>query len=157
MTDVRLNFNNCCVSIGTMLDIHDNQNVKINTQDETEKVPKNYHPGPKKKILFKDMAACGRERDRFLGYLSEHKLGNHPLTCKKNDTLNDVITCFLTRWTDLHYTTEEVSGASVFRFLTEECKLRSEVTEKSFGNEINERMYQKSYSVETMLKVSSCF
>lgn len=46
MADVKIDFNNCNVSIGKMFDIHDNQNVNINTNFPTEK---NNHTKKKEK------------------------------------------------------------------------------------------------------------
>ena len=149
------------VKIEKMFDIHDNQKVVICTnggdnhsKDETS--PKN-HCGRPKESLFIDDETKIREKERLNSYLPEHKMSKRSLTCNQNDTLNDVVTCFLMKWIDLGYATPSFSGGAVFRFLTETCGLQSEVTDKSYGNEIKERLRKKNYTFETMRKVNSFF
>lgn len=157
MADIKMDFWGN-VSIGTMFDIHDNEKVIICTNaDHQEEKPKGGQPGPPKKKLFPDKMTANREKERFRHYLSDHKMGNRSLTCQKDDTLNDIVTCFLIKWADLGHVKPEPSGYSVFRFLTEECGLTSGVEEKSYGNEIRERLREKNYTPETWRNVSACF
>lgn len=149
------------VNIEKMFDIHDNQKVVICTNggdnaEKTEKLSKK-HRGRQRKALFVDETTSIREKERLKSYLSEHKMSNRSLTCNKNDTLNDIVTCFLIKWADVGYTTPYLSGGAIFRFLTEMCELQSGVTEKSYANEIKERLRNKNYSIETMRKVCLFF
>lgn len=120
--------------------------------------------GQKKQYLFTDgdptvenTQARERETRRFLRYLSEHKLMSRSLTCKKDDSLNDVVTCFIIEWRDKGWVADEPSGGAIFRFLTEECHLQTDVTEESYSNKIKERLQDKDYSIQTLKKVKEYF
>lgn len=122
------------------------------------------HRGQQKQFLFIDekptvenVQVRNVEKQRFMRYLSEHNLGGRKLTCVKTDTLNAVIVCFLEKWREKGYTAEHPSGGAVFRFLTEDCGIKSEVTEQSYSNEIRERMREKNHEYETMSKVEKYF
>ena len=120
--------------------------------------------GQKTQYLFTDgdptvenTKVKNRERDRFLRYLSEHKLTSRSLTCKKDDTLNDVVTCFIHEWRDKGWTAREPSGGAIFRFLTEECGLETEVSGDSYSNKIKERLKNKNYSIKILKTVKEMF
>jgi hypothetical protein len=120
--------------------------------------------GPGKQFLFvgdkpteENITVRNREKDRFIRYLSEHKMGSRQLVCDKKDTLNDIVTCFLTVWMEKGITSSSPSGGAVFRFLTDECGMKSTVTERSYSNEIKERIKNKDYDVRTMQDVRKCF
>ena len=120
--------------------------------------------GQKKQYLFTDgdptvenTQVRDRETRRFLRYLSEHKLMSRSLTCKKDDALNDVVTCFIIEWRDKGLVADEPSGGAIFRFLTEECGLKTAVTEASYSNEIKERLKNKNYSIQTLKMVREYF
>lgn len=120
--------------------------------------------GQQKQYLFIDgkstvenVQVKNEEKQRFMRYLSEHNLKSRKLTCVKADTLNDVVTCFVIKWQDKDLTSREPSGGAVYRFLTEDCLLQTEVEEQSYSNEIKERLRNKDYTVETMRKVNKYF
>lgn len=122
------------------------------------------HRGQQKQFLFIDgrptvekVQVRNVEKQRFMRYLSEHNLGGRKLTCVKTDTLNAVIVCFLEKWREKGLTAELPSGGAVFRFLTEDCGIKSEVEEQSYNNEIRERMREKNHEYETMSKVEEYF
>lgn len=122
--------------------------------------------GPRKRVLFEDKethkentAVKNREKERFVHYLSEHRLKSRQLVCTKDDTLNQTVVCFLKLWIEHGIIGEHPSGAAVFRFLTEECGITSSVTERSYGNEMSERLknIKTEYDTETLRKVKKCF
>lgn len=125
---------------------------------------KTVHRGQQKQYLFIDerptvenVQVRNEEKQRFMRYLSEHNLKGRKLTCVKTDTLNDVVICFVIKWKNKNITPKEPSGGAIFRFLTEECNLQSEVTEQSYSNEIKERLRENNYTIETMKKVNLYF
>ena len=139
------------------------QSAKPPKQAEENNV-KYVQRGPRKQSLFtnnkpneENKKARNEEKQRFMRYLNDHNMSSRKLTCKKNDTLNDVVTCFVIKWQDKGLTAESPSGGAIFRFLTDECNLQSDVTEQSYSNEIKERLRNENYSVETMKKVNSVF
>lgn len=122
--------------------------------------------GPRKKFLFawdgidtkEDEAIKLREKDRFCSYLSQHCLSSRRLVCTKDDTLNKTIVCFLLKWMEKGLTAEEPSGGAVFRFLTEDCGIVSEVQERAYGNRVKEWIKDRNgYDTEVMLKVKEAF
>ena len=134
------------------------------TGEEEEESPDPSPRGRRKQFLFFDgkqtvenVEVRRREVRRFCGYLSDHKLGSRELTCLKDDALNDVVICFLLKWMELGLIDKETSGGAIFRFLTEECGLRSSVTERSYSNEIKERLRERRYTVTTQQQVRACF
>lgn len=134
--------------------------VQSGEQPQPEAAPH----GPRKQFLFIDgrpycehVAVRECEKKRFMNYLSRHKLGSRPLVCLKDDTLNDVVTCFVLHWQERGLTAAKPSGGAIFRFLTETCGMATQVTEDSYSNEIKERLNRKRYTVETYRQVSQSF
>lgn len=132
------------------------QSTKPPKQAEENNV-KYVQRGPRKQSLFTDKKTRNEEKQRFMRYLNDHNMSGRKLTCKKNDTLNDVVTCFVIKWQDKGLTAGEPSGGAIFRFLTDECNLQSDVTEQSYSNEIKERLRSKNYTAETRKKVNPYF
>lgn len=164
------------VNIEKMFDIHDNQKVEIYTSgaggnnDNKSKASDNGtaerkpSPGPRKQFLFIDGRATvenvsvrNREKDRFLCYLSDHKMGSRRLVAVKGDGLNKVVVCFLVLWREKGLVAEKPSGGAVFRFLTEECRLKTDITKESYANKVRDWLRGNDYDVETYRTVKDCF
>ena len=134
--------------------------------DEVDEKPnqQNTSPGPRKQFLFIDGRATvenvsvrNREKDRFLCYLSDHKMSMRRLVTNKSDGLNKVVLCFLMIWREKGLTVQQPSGGAVFRFLTEDCGLKTDVTEASYSNKIKEWMRGNDYDVTNYQGVKTCF
>ena len=134
--------------------------------DEVDEKPnqQNTSPGPRKQFLFIDGRATvenvsvrNREKDRFLRYLSDHKMGSRRLVAVKGDGLNKVVVCFLRLWREKGLTAKQPSGGAVFRFPTEDCGLKTDVTEASYSNKIKEWLRRNDYDVTTYQGVKTCF
>lgn len=135
-------------------------------QTENRPTKQGNHRGPRKKFLFiqdgidtkENEAVKRREKQRFCLYLNQHRLKSRMLVCTKNDTLNKTIVCFLRKWMDMGFTAKEPSGGAVFRFLTEDCGIVSNVQEKAYGNRVKECIMDKNgYDTEVMLTVKDAF
>ena len=121
--------------------------------------------GQKKQYLFtmdgdptvENTQVREQETRRFLRCLSDHKLMSRSLTCKKDDTLNDVVTCFIIEWQGRHLIADDPSGGAIFRFLTEECGLKTGVTKEAYSNKIKERLQDKDYTIEKLKMVREYF
>lgn len=140
---------------------------------DTEQVPDEDHSakaekprGPRKKFLFihdgidtkENAVVKQREKERLCSYLSQHCLKSRKLVCTKEDTLNKTIVCFLLKWMEKGLTAEEPSGGAVFRFLTEDCGIVSEVQEKAYANRVKEWIKDKyGYDTAVMLMVKDAF
>lgn len=134
--------------------------------DEVDEKPnqQNTSPGPRKQFLFIDGRATvenagvkNREKERFLGYLSDHKMSGRWLVTEKSDGLNKAVVCFLRLWCEKGLTAKQPSGGAVFRFLTEDCGLKTDVTEASYSNKIKEWLRRNDYDVTTYQGVKTCF
>ncbi len=162
MADVKINFEGCNVTIGKMFDIHDNNNVVINNGNkQNEDKPSVESPskrgGRKPKELFIDEDTKNREKQRFLDYLKLHNMSNKQLTSSKNDTLNDIVTCFLIEWRQRNLLIDDFSSGAIFRFLTTDCRLSSSVEERAYGNMIRDRIKKKEYETSTLQLVYTAF
>ena len=138
--------------------VSDSKTMPADTENEKKQ------RGPQKQVLFingkstkENVQAKNREKQRFLHYLSEHNYSKQCLNCNKKDKLNDIITCFLKIWHDKKLIADSPSGAAIFRFLTEECQLKSDVTEQSYSNKIKERLRNNIYTPKRMKEVGSAF
>lgn len=142
------------------------QITKSFLMDEVDEKPKqqNTSSGARKQFLFIDGRATvenvsvrNLEKERLLGYLSEHKMSGRRLVTEKNDGLNKVVVCFLKLWREKGLTAKQPSGGAVFRFLTEDCGLKTDVTEASYSNKIKEWMRGNDYDVTTYQGVKTFF
>lgn len=131
------------------------------TEQETDVVYSsrdNKRCGPRLKPLFRDGPTRIREKNRFMGYLSAHKLSNNRLCCNKEDKLNKAVVCFLKEWEQQGMLDKNgVSGAAVFRFLHDDCGLKSDLVPKTYGNKIKERLKNNDYDVKVMHDVRYLF
>lgn len=149
----------------------EDQKPEIEQEASSEKTEKPLPRGPRKQYLFiegdasweeqgkqrnpsKENAVVRRnERDRFKKYISNHKLGNRELTCTQGDTLNDTVACFLVEWQRRGLIAQDFAGTAVWRFLTEECGIKSTVTAKAYGKEIKEWVAKKQYSATNWAQI----
>ncbi len=142
------------------------QITKSFLMDEVDEKPKqqNTSSGARKQFLFIDGRATvenvsvrNLEKERLLGYLSEHKMSGRRLVTEKKDGLNKAVVCFLKLWRENGLTAKLPSGGAVFRFLTEDCGLKTDVTEASYSNKIKEWMRGNDYDVTTYQGVKTFF
>ena len=151
-----------------MFDIHDNQKVEIYTSgaggddahqstasDNVTTVDKP-SPGARKQFLFiggkpteENAGVKNREKEKFLRWLSDHKMSERQLVARKDDGLNKAVVCFLKLWREKGLVAENPSGGAVFRFLTDDCGLKTDVTEASYSNKIKEWLRGNNYDVAT--------
>ena len=121
--------------------------------------------GIKNKFLFpqngNESVKNGRltqcEKRRFLHYLSKHSLDGRMLVSTRDDAINKAVVCFVRIWKDQELTTSKPSGRAIFRFLTQDCGLKTEITIESYANKMNEWLKGKQQDVLTMEEVKRCF
>lgn len=137
-------------------------------EGSTEENPEEEPPlkrGIKNKFLFpqngNESVKNGRltqcEKRRFLHYLSKHSLGGRMLVSTRDDTINKAVVCFVRIWKDQELTASKPSGRAIFRFLTQDCGLKTEITIESYANKMNEWLKEKQQDVLTMEEVKRCF
>lgn len=121
--------------------------------------------GIKNKFLFpqngNESVKNGRltqcEKRRFLHYLSKHSLDGRMLVSTRDDAINKAVVCFVRIWKEQELTASKPSGRAIFRFLTQDCGLKTEITIESYANKMNEWLKEKQQDVLTMTEVKRCF
>lgn len=137
-------------------------------EDAKEENPEEEPPlkrGIKNKFLFpqngNESVKNGRltqcEKRRFLHYLSKHSLDGRMLVSTRDDAINKAVVCFVRIWKDQELTASKPSGRAIFRFLTQDCGLKTEITIESYANKMNEWLKGKLQDVLTMEEVKRCF
>lgn len=137
-------------------------------EGSTEENPEEEPPlkrGIKNKFLFpqngNESVKNGRltqcEKRRFLHYLSKHSLDGRMLVSTRDDTINKAVVCFVRIWKEQELTASKPSGRAIFRFLTQDCGLKTEITIESYANKMNEWLKEKQQDVLTMEEVKRCF
>lgn len=137
-------------------------------EDAKEENPEEEPPlkrGIKNKFLFpqngNESVKNGRltqcEKRRFLHYLSKHSLDGRMLVSTRDDAINKAVVCFVRIWKEQELTASKPSGRSIFRFLTQDCGLKTEITIESYANKMNEWLKGKLQDVLTMEEVKRCF
>lgn len=137
-------------------------------EDAKEENPEEEPPlkrGIKNKFLFpqngNESVKNGRltqcEKRRFLHYLSKHSLDGRMLVSTRDDAINKAVVCFVRIWKDQELTASKPSGRAIFRFLTQDCGLKTEITIESYANKMNEWLKGKQQDVLTMEEVKRCF
>lgn len=136
--------------------------------DSKEENPEEEPPlkrGIKNKFLFpqngNESVKNGRltqcEKRRFLHYLSKHSLDGRMLVSTRDDAINKAVVCFVRIWKEQELTASKPSGRAIFRFLTQDCGLKTEITIESYANKMNEWLKGKQQDVLTMAEVKRCF
>lgn len=136
--------------------------------DSKEENPEEEPPlkrGIKNKFLFpqngNESVKNGRltqcEKRRFLHYLSKHSLDGRMLVSTRDDAINKAVVCFVRIWKEQELTASKPSGRAIFRFLTQDCGLKNEITIESYANKMNEWLKGKQQDVLTMEEVKRCF
>lgn len=136
--------------------------------DSKEENPEEEPPlkrGIKNKFLFpqngnesvKNGCLTQCEKRRFLHYLSKHSLDGRMLVSTRDDAINKAVVCFVRIWKEQELTASKPSGRAIFRFLTQDCGLKTEITIESYANKMNEWLKGKQQDVLTMEEVKRCF
>ena len=131
---------------------------------EAQKEDEKQKPGGRKKALFvnnqsqytENLGVKKREAQRLRDFLQKHKLSNAKLSTQR-DRLNMIIVAFLRRWRDSRLIGKEISGAAVFRFLTEDVKLFTDVEQRSYANKITTMVDSLDVNVEVEKLVAVAF
>ena len=131
---------------------------------EAQKEDEKQKPCGRKKALFannqsqytENLEVKKREAQRLRDFLLKHKLSNAKLSTQR-DRLNMIIVAFLRRWRDSRLIGKEISGAAVFRFLTEDVKLFTDVEQRSYANKITTMVDSLDVNVEVEKLVAVAF
>ena len=123
------------------------------------------HPTPQYRALFirndgssaENKEVREQEQKRFMRYLKNYRLTNHVLTCASDNPLNEVVTGFVLKWINRKLIHSNPTGTAIFRFLTVDCGLQSEVSDRSYGNKIMTRIKLRHCSNKTRDNINLYF
>ncbi|MDY4552829.1 MAG: hypothetical protein SPD54_13675 [Parabacteroides sp.] len=123
------------------------------------------HPTPQYRALFirndgssaENREVREQEQKRFMKYLKNYRLTNHVLTCASDNPLNEVVTGFVLKWINRKLIHSNPTGTAIFRFLTVDCGLQSEVSDRSYGNKIMTRIKLRHCSNKTRDNINLYF
>lgn len=121
--------------------------------------------GPRFQVLFmkdgnkniEDTKILKTEAERVKRYIRNNHLGDHTLNTSKDDNLNKMISCFWWRWHKKTFVGEDIPAAAIFRFLTEQCGLKTSVTQKSYTNKIKGIILDKPFDINMDKKIGGYF
>ena len=84
---------------------------------------------------MEDLTRTQEERNRFLNFLTDHKIGSRLLDSSHDNPVLKAVVCFCVKWRRLRYIEHNYSPSAVVRFLTQHCEIRrNEVSEKAIAN-----------------------
>lgn len=84
----------------------------------------------------KDEAKTRKQADLFCRFLEQNELAGLPTSSSRNSPLNIAIFSFLDHWKEYGVIPRKraVGVNTIFRFLTEDCKIKKDAIKKSFNN-----------------------
>lgn len=84
----------------------------------------------------KDEAETRKQADLFCTFLEQNGLAGLPTSSSRNSPLNIAIFSFLDHWKEYGVIPRKraVGVNTIFRFLTEDCKIKKDAIKKSFNN-----------------------
>ena len=125
-----------------------------NSQKETGR-------GRKSECLFardenycvKDEAETRKQADLFCRFLEQNELAGLPTSSSRNSPLNIAIFSFLDHWKEYGVIPRKraVGVNTIFRFLTEDCKIKKDAIKKSFNNAFCNNPPEKNSDIEKLV------
>ena len=101
----------------------------------------------------KDVNLTGKMADAFVNYLKLHHISNEQISTS-DGLLNQSVVAFFQYWSSRGYVSPGVpNGASVTRFLKEDCQLEMKVTSKSYGDYIRKKIIAGHVDVDVEVSV----
>lgn len=101
----------------------------------------------------KDVNLTGKMADAFVNYLKLHHISKEQISTS-DGLLNQSVVAFFQYWSSRGYVCPGVpNGASVTRFLKEDCQLEMKVTPKSYGDYIRKKIIAGHVDVDVEVSV----
>lgn len=102
----------------------------------------------------KDVNLTGKMANAFVNYLKLHHISNEQLSTS-DGVMNDSVAAFYQYWYEQGYLYSGTpNGASITRFLQEDCKLEMKVTPKSYGDYIRKKINAGHVDVDVECNVA---
>lgn len=101
----------------------------------------------------KDEAETRKQADLFCRFLEQNEWAELPTSASKNSPLNIAIFSFLDHWKEYGVIPRKraVGVNTIFRFLTEDCKIKKDAIKKSFNNAFCNKPPEKNSDMEKLV------
>lgn len=101
----------------------------------------------------KDEAKTRKQADLFCRFLEQNELAGLPTSSSRNSPLNIAIFSFLDHWKEYGVIPRKraVGVNTIFRFLTEDCKIKKDAIKKSFNNAFCNNPPEKDSDMEKLV------
>lgn len=101
----------------------------------------------------KDEAETRKQADLFCRFLEQNGLAGLPTSSSRNSPLNIAIFSFLDHWKEYGVIPRKraVGVNTIFRFLTEDCKIKKDAIKKSFNNAFCNKPPKKNSDMEKLV------
>lgn len=101
----------------------------------------------------KDEAETRKQADLFCRFLEQNEWAELPTSASKNSPLNIAIFSFLDHWKEYGVIPRKraVGVNTIFRFLTEDCKIKKDAIKKSFNNAFCNNPPEKNSDIEKLV------
>ena len=112
---------------------------------------------PRLKQLFDDPQRTAEESNRFLNFLSDHKISSRLIDSSQDNPILKAVVCFCVKWRNLRYIAPKYSPSAVLRFLTDTCTLQTDrVADRAIANALGV-MIKNGYDEELYYDVCDYF
>lgn len=101
----------------------------------------------------KNEAETRKQADLFCRFLEQNGLAGLPTSASRNSPLNIAIFSFLDHWKEYGVIPRKraVGVNTIFRFLTEDCKIKKDAIKKSFNNAFCNNPPEKDSDIEKLV------
>lgn len=101
----------------------------------------------------KDEAKTRKQADLFCRFLEQNELAGLPTSSSRNSPLNIAIFSFLDHWKEYGVIPRKraVGVNTIFRFLTEDCKIKKDAIKKLFNNAFCNNPPEKNSDIEKLV------
>lgn len=101
----------------------------------------------------KDEAETRKQAELFCRFLEQNELAGLPTSSSRNSPLNIAIFSFLDHWKEYGVISRKraVGVNTIFRFLTEDCKIKKDAIKKSFNNAFCNNPPEKNSDMEKLV------
>ena len=101
----------------------------------------------------KDEAETRKQADLFCTFLEQNGLAGLPTSSRRSSPLNIAIFSFLDHWKEYGVIPRKraVGVNTIFRFLTEDCKIKKDAIKKSFNNAFCNNPPEKDSDMEKLV------
>lgn len=149
------------VSSVQLIDCSEDEDLEAEDVAAADSSQKETGRGRKSECLFaldenycvKDEAETRKQADLFCTFLEQNGLAGLPTSSSRNSPLNIAIFSFLDHWKEYGVIPRKraVGVNTIFRFLTEDCKIKKDAIKKSFNNAFCNKPLEKDSDMEKLV------